>query len=169
MGSLCRVGTQEFEGRKLFVLSARFPGDIPPAFDLPSPYFAGLIAWDATAAGDDVIRSVAERLVAAGCAYACCWGPDCERVHDMIDQVNIERDPRAERVVMTTWHEKDSLAYTLWFLLNVSWPDPAYEAGCGCSVAVSIGSKEWDAEIRSALADPSALDSRFVGSDDEPG
>jgi len=148
------------------MLSARCPEDIPTTFELPSPFFACLIAWDATAASDEAVRLVAEKLVGAGCVYACCWGPDCERVHDTIDRIDIERNPSADHVVMTTWHPRDSLAHVLWFLLNVTQPDPAYETGCDCSVAISIGSEEWAAEIRSALTSPSTLESGFLVSDD---
>jgi hypothetical protein len=165
---LGRIGSQTFEGRELFTLSVRTPEDIPQVLDLPSPYFACLVAWDATTASDKVVRALAEKLVCAGCAYACCWGPGCERLHDMIDLVVVERDPTADRVVITTWHERESLSAALWFLLNLSQPDPAYKTGCGCSLAISIGSEQWAAEIRSAMADPSALESGFDVPEDEP-
>jgi hypothetical protein len=168
MDSLCRVEPHRFEGRELFMLSAGCPEDIPGTLGLPSPYFVCLIAWDATGASDEAVRSVAEKLVGAGCVYACCWGPDCERVHDMIDRIDVERDPGADRVVMTTWHGRDSLARALWFFLNLTQPDPAYEAGCGCSVAISIGSEQWAAQIQSALTSPGTLDGGFPISDDEP-
>jgi hypothetical protein len=69
---------------------------------------------------------------------------------------------------MTTWHGRDSLAHALGSLLNRTRPDPAYEAGCGFSVAIPIGSEERAAPIESAPTDPSTLDGGFLESEDEP-
>ena len=44
---------------------------------------------DATAASDAQIASYAEASIASGCAYVCCWGPSCERVHDAFDLASI--------------------------------------------------------------------------------
>src|SRR4051794_6697969 len=131
MAECVRVGSHFFGDRALFLVDAGRPGDIPAQLLLPSRYFACLLAWDATAASDDAVLEMARRLLEAGCAYVCCWGPDCERVHDLIDQVDNERNAGADRVVMTTWHGDEPLAAALWFLLNVAWPDPAFEDECG--------------------------------------
>ena len=57
------------------------------------------------------------------------WGPDCERVHDIIDEEDIGPNPppTMDRVVMTTWHDDKSLAEAIWFVLHNSWPDESYE------------------------------------------
>jgi hypothetical protein len=40
-----------------------------------------------------------------------CLGPDCERVHDIIDEVIVNRNPGEtdEDVIMTTWHDDEAL------------------------------------------------------------
>lgn len=161
MFSLRRVGPDSHEGRALFLLNVQGPEDLPKTLDLPSPYFACLVAWDATTANESVMRAVAEKLVFAGCVYACCWGPGCERLHDMIDLVDLERDLSADRVVMTTWHGREALSEALWFLLNLAHPDPGYETGCRSSVAISVGSERWATEIASAIANPGAISGGF--------
>ena len=75
------VGRDEVTGRPLFVVSAATPDDIPASLPVPSPHFVCLLAWDARGVSAVDVGSVAERLLRAGCAYAVCWGPDCERLH----------------------------------------------------------------------------------------
>jgi len=66
----------------------------------------------------------ARELVAAGCRYACCAGLDCSKWHDSIDMAYLETDPNLappeETFVMTTWHEKDSVADVLAFALDLT-------------------------------------------------
>ena len=58
---------------------------------------------------------------------------------------------------MTTWHDGESLAEVLGFVLTAAVPHEAYTRECGCTVAVSIGSVQWAEEMRSAFSRPSAF------------
>jgi len=120
MGQPVRLGSYFFGNRELFMLDALRPEDISETLALPSPYFACLLAWDATNTSDDSIVMLAHRLLSAGCVYVCCWGPDCERVHDLIDQVDSQLNSGTGSIAMTTWHAEESLTEALWFLLNVA-------------------------------------------------
>jgi hypothetical protein len=59
--------------------------------------------------------------------YFCSWGPDCERFHDIVDEVLMEDDvgeqkfagPNSIDVIMTTWHAKDSLEDAIDILRNL--------------------------------------------------
>src|SRR5215210_1984284 len=64
---------------------------------------------DATSASDTQIASYAQASVASGCAYVCCWGPDCERVHDAFDRA------AADQTVFSTWHSAERLAEAMYF------------------------------------------------------
>jgi hypothetical protein len=90
----------------------------------------------------------------AGAVYICSWGPDCERVHDIIDEEEVGPDPTVttDSVVMTTWHADESLADTLHFVLSFTVPDDAYAEGCGSTLAIAIGSAQWTTEIRDAFS-----------------
>ena len=124
--------------------------------DLGSKHFGCLLIWDATSATADDIYRVAEPLIRAGCVYFVCWGPDCEWVHDTIDEL----DPYFESskgVIMTTWHNEQPLEETIWFFLNTMWPDAAFENSFEASVAVVIGSNEWASRVRDALYEPRAF------------
>ena len=61
-------------------------------------------------------------MLEQGIAYLCVWGTDCERVHDLFDLERMPDEPKG-RVVMTTWHSKESLSEALWFFANCVEPD----------------------------------------------
>lgn len=53
-------------------------------------------------------------LVRSGCLYMMAWGTDCSSWDDSVDFANLERFGSAvipdDHLVMTTWHESESLA-----------------------------------------------------------
>ncbi|MFZ5891951.1 MAG: DUF7684 family protein [Myxococcota bacterium] len=60
-------------------------------------------------------------------------------VHDVFDLVSIERSSDAP-VIMSTWHEKESLEEALWFALVSAYPVGTFAEQCGSVVAIAIGS-----------------------------
>ncbi len=158
-----KVGCDEVTGRSLFVLDAASSNDIPAVLPLPCPYFVCLLAWDARQASPAEITAVAERLLRGGCVYAVCWGPDCERVHDTFDAVDLDLRPDGPWV-MTTWHSAQPLFEAIWFALLTAWPDDAFAEGCRAVVGVSVGSWVWAEELRAAFAAPGEFSARVLGS-----
>lgn len=157
------VGRGGMGERSLFVLDAAHPDDIPAALPVPGPYFVCLLAWDARQATAAEIGAVAGRLLDAGCVYAVCWGPDCERVHDTFDGADLARRPDGPWA-MTTWHADEPLSEAIWFALFVAWPDDAFADGCRSVVGVSVGSPAWAAGLRAAFAAPGGFSARVLGS-----
>jgi hypothetical protein len=145
--------------RRLFSAQLEAPRLDPGA--LPDGNFACLLAWDAEGATTDEIASFADCLLRAGASYFVCWGPDCERVHDIIDEIvslpESGYDVPPDSCIMTTWHDGEPLTEAIWFFLVNSWPDDHFADSTNAGVAVSIGSAEWAAEISSALSDPSGF------------
>lgn len=166
MAEVVRVGFGGTCNRELFVIEAGGPEDVPALLSLPGPHFACLVAWDAAAVRDEEVSALARRLLRAGCVYVCCWGPGCERVHDLFDLADLELRPDG-RFAMSTWHSKEPLSKALWFLLSCTFPDDAYFDGCRATVGITIGSKEWADEVRAALASPEELSSRELASEEE--
>ncbi|MDP9351207.1 MAG: hypothetical protein M3P51_06680 [Chloroflexota bacterium] len=152
----------------LFSLSAPSLHDLRlDPWSLPSPHFACLLACDAHDMDDEVIVATANQLFDRGLAYFCAWGPDCQRVHDLVDDVILLREldhpnyPEGddERYpVMTTWHSEETLDEALWYLLFAARPDEVYEATCKSRLAISVGNDEWGAEIEMRFR--SAIDMR---------
>lgn len=140
------------------------PSEFSARLDSPPSNFTCLIAWDARGVPVGVVSTLVERLVIAGACYFVCWGPDCERVHDIIDEICC--DPSTglgapeDSVIMTTWHSSEPLSEAAWFLLRCAVPDDQYVDSTRGALAVSIGSDAWAAELAAALDDPDEFVSR---------
>ena len=155
MASVEKLGYDKTTERDLFVLELPTSGKCPADLSLASSGFVCLIAWDARSATLDEITEFARRLLQAGVVFVCAWGPDCERVHDIVDAEREGSTPPSavDRVVMTTSHDNESLAEALRFAL-VAWPHEGYEEHCRSTLGVAIGSPSWAAEIRNAFSNP---------------
>lgn len=160
------LGNYSIMERDLFALELDAPEAFPGTLRLSSPRFACLVAWDARGVEATRIAQFARKLLDAGAVYVCTWGPDCERVHDIVDDEEIGPNPppAVDRVVMTTWHANESLAEALWFVLHNSWPDEAYESGCASTLGVAIASAQWASEIRDAFSRPREFSAQVLGS-----
>jgi hypothetical protein len=73
---------------------------------------------------EDVVTSdrqaaICRWLVEAGCRYIMAWGEECHSWDDSVDLANREKfnfeDIPDEGVVITTWHEDESLKEVFWF------------------------------------------------------
>jgi hypothetical protein len=64
----------------------------------------------------------------------------------------LPNEPRG-RVVMTTWHSKESLSEALWFFANCVEPDVGFEADCKDWVALSAKNESWAQQIHANLID----------------
>ena len=163
-----RLGRQKAWERDLFLLELNDIGEVPGNLRFLSRYFVCLLAWDAREASADEIRSVGQNLIDQGAAYFCLWGADCERVHDLIDEVEAlreEANPDDQSVIMTSWHRDEPLSEAIWFVLHCALPDDPYIDDCKATLAVSIGSSEWAAQIRAALSDPKKFFDEYLAPD----
>lgn len=127
---------------------------IPSALEAVSAKYCLFLALDATSINDEEIRRTAKMLLERGIAYFCVWGPECERVHDLFDLERLPEEPR-DRVVMTTWHSKESLSKALWFFEYCAEPADGFAADCRDWVAFSIANESWAQHIRTTLIEQS--------------
>lgn len=144
--------------RRLFSVAIASPAELPSPLRLPSRHFLCLLAWDARGLSVEVVESLIAPLLRAGASYFVCWGPDCGRVHDIVDELVCAPDNELgvpeDACIMTTWHEHESLREALWFFLATAWPDEHYDASTRTALAISVGSAAWSAEIGEALDHP---------------
>ena len=161
-------GRGEAWKRELFLLELNDIDEVPDTLRFPSRYFACLLAWDASQASADEIRSVGQKLIEQGAAYFVLWGADCERVHDLVDEVEALREEANSddpSVIMTSWHHDEPLSEAIWFVLHCALPDDPYIDDCKAMLAISIGSSEWAAQIRAALSDPKKFSDEYLATD----
>jgi hypothetical protein len=132
-----RLGCKDGSERDLYILSLSDFASVPDSISLPGRRFVAFVAADANGVDVAVLAQFCRKLFQAECVYFCAWGPDCERVHDIFDEGVLDVEP----VIMTTWHDKESLGSALWFFLFSAFPDDGYgvvENG----LAISIGNPE---------------------------
>ena len=141
--------------RNVFLLSVASLSPAPAILELRSQHFTCFCAMDATASAAADLGKFCSSLLRSGCAYLCAWGPDCERVHDIMDELVVGEDPPQTYVgcVMTTWHANDSLKGALEYFLDCTVPDSDYAPnGCDWALIISVGSPAWDAMIEQYVA-----------------
>jgi hypothetical protein len=149
-------------GRSEYSLSAATPDEVVDSIQVPEGrHFVLFLAWDALGVSEDAVVQLARELVRKGLAYLVAWGPDCERVHDLFDSVDVELNSDSnigpETVIMSTWHDKEPLTEALWFSLNTAYPAPPYNETAVATIAVAIGNAAWGAAIHGYLADLTSL------------
>ena len=153
------VGCEQISARELFLLDAPDSSSVQGLPLLNS--FVCLLAWNSEDSTVDEIAALATSILAAGCAYICCWGPRCELVHDIFDEVHVgfgEPQP----MVISTWHPEEPLAEALWFALFAAMPDERREP-CRAVVGISVANSSWAAEMRDAMRDPAAFSAAVYG------
>jgi hypothetical protein len=122
--------------------------------ELQGEKFACLCAMDASPIPVDELSAFCSNLIHLGCAYLCVWGPDCERVHDIMDEEVVGDNPPVTDLgcLMTTWHAKESLGEAVDFFLTCTVPDEEYAPnGCPYGLVVTVGSIDWATQIEQRI------------------
>jgi len=134
-------------------LSVTNPLDIPDDLDLPSRYYCLFVAIDANSFKIEDIGFFAEKMLLQGAVYICSWGPGCEMVHDCFDDV-VVRDNLGvsdQTVILTTWHENESIDDAVWFTARVAEPAGAYAKDSQTVLYVVIGNQSWVEKVNGAV------------------
>jgi hypothetical protein len=128
--------------------------NVPESLELDG-YFVAMLVWDADNASVTEITELARKLIDAGCAYLCCWGADCERVHDVFDTEYVRSNvDDSSNTIMTTWHDGDTLEEFIYWTLRHTTPTEKYHKDCRTVFAIVIDSVAAESEIQTAFADP---------------
>lgn len=91
--------------------------------------------------------------------YFCAWGRGSERFHDVVDEVLVVDDLGERRfsgsksgdVVMTTWHEGESLAEALEFFTTLAVPTEGLVADSSFRFVICIANGLWAKAAREIL------------------
>jgi hypothetical protein len=131
----------------------------PASLRLPDQRFRLFVAADTTCCTTEEISEFANATLSKGMVYFCAWGPGCERLHDIVDEVVVEDDlkerklasPGPHDVVMTTWHGKETLEEALQFFATCAVPTDGYAENSSYRVVVSLANPEWESIARKFL------------------
>jgi hypothetical protein len=136
-------------GKAVFLVSTADVADLPGKLKLPCARFGLLLAYDATAADVDQLWETLGRLLDIGCVYLCTWGPRCEFVHDLMDELEVIRDldDPVDGTVLTTWHDKEPVDEALDLALMLR-PHAYYAEGWDAIVIANIGDAADPDELR---------------------
>jgi hypothetical protein len=135
----------DFPQQNLYLCSAQTIETLEDNIAPESKHFGLLLAVDGHSLDSDRISRAARKLIQKGLASFCAWGPGCERIHDVFDEVAVKLDPKqSNAVIMTTWHDDETLQ--------------AYQRTCEDWIFAPIGCTEWENIIRTVVASPGELE-----------
>jgi hypothetical protein len=124
----------------------------PTSVELWGSRFRLFVAADISGASNDVVSQFAAAALARGMVYFCAWGLDCERFHDIVDELVVEDEvlgerrfvgPTANDTVMTTWHDHESLEEALAFFTNFALPTQGFVADSSFRLVICIRNPDW--------------------------
>ena len=124
----------------LTVVQLRLGDTLVGAPALRAPIVCGAVLADADWQ-ETLFCDLIDDLIRHGVVYFAFYGPRCEEAHDLADAVRDELlISTDERVVMTTWHDRESLVDYLWFVGFAAMPSEGYsETGPVSYLIVEIG------------------------------
>ena len=92
----------------------------------------------------------------------CVWGPNCERVHDIFDEVHVgDGTTEPSFTFMSTWHDDEPLEEAVWFFLQSAFP-PDGEIASTSYLAITVGNPDWAATVDQALSNLAAFKAKML-------
>lgn len=135
----------------LQVITAPTLGDVCDLVPRTTPHFGLLLVAPRWPQDTDLVADAIAQLATAGLACLAVWGEGCERIHDIADEVFCAADAAesaTDAVVMTTWHDGESLEETIDFFRGAAIPDDAYAETCGTWVVAAVRAEDLAAQVR---------------------
>jgi hypothetical protein len=131
----------------------------PPTLKIPSKRFRLFVAANITDVSTQVVSDFALAALKSGMVYFCSWGPECERFHDIVDEVLVEgrigeqkfAGPNSIDVIMTTWHAEDSLEDAIDFFATCAVPTEGFAADSDFRLVICVANQQWAAQADKSL------------------
>ncbi len=144
--------------RRVEAVSVSAPADLPhDVLRLHAPT-ACLVVWDASTATPAEVSQVAAWVIATGPSLVCAWGPDCGRVHDMVDEELVGDGSNTNSLhVLTTWHRTETLHEALLFAATTERPGRDTSLVQETLLVVCLGSERWSDQVFRCVADQELL------------
>lgn len=126
---------------------------------MPTKYFSILVCADFKKIHTADISWVEEKLLEKGNLYFCAWGNDCERAHDIYDEIIAVTD--VQDLIMTTWHDDESIDDALWYVLYNAHLHDKKDDDCS-TIIVSVDNPVWEENLLNNLSDIVAFNERMI-------
>ena len=146
---LLPIGYARETGRVVFIAETDRIDGLPERISIPSSRFVLLLSYGRRDTPAHLAKTLG-KLLDAGCVYLCAWGACCEYVHDIMDDVVLERELKGgpEQTIMTSWHADVPMEEAVDFALRHAQPAGALAQGCDAIVLAAVGNSEWAQELR---------------------
>jgi hypothetical protein len=126
--------------------------------------FVLFVAADTREVSAEEVNDFARGAVQAGMAYACAWGPDCDRVEVAVDLAFIDDEEQfaarpgwsEDDTLVTSSHAAETLDEALFFAVWCAFPTEAFGRKSPV-LAVVVGNEEWTQLVRARLQAPESL------------
>ena len=169
MATIEKFGKHPLTRRTMHLLEIDSLEDWPEEIDLKAKHFVLFLACDAEDLAAEDLAAFAGKALDQGMVYLSTWGGDAERVHDVFEEADAEKNPdsTADDVVLSEWHEGEPLAEALRFAVSSAAPAMEYEKTCKATLAVSVGNPAWAERIRGWMDDPETLETAVEDGEEE--
>jgi hypothetical protein len=137
----------------------------PTSVNLPTNRFRLFVAADVSEVSANALADFARAALCSGMVYFCAWGRDCEKFHDIVDEV-IAHDYAGERkfagptamdTVMTTWHENETREEALDFFTASAIPTEGLMPNSDYRLAICLSNPAWARKAKQSLASAELL------------
>ena len=123
----------------------------PVSIALPRRRFRLFVAADTSGLSTHALSNFASAALSRGMVYICAWGRGCERFHDIVDEIVAEDalgkrrfvGPTPNDVVMTTWHEDESVEEALSFFAISAIPSEGFADDSDFRLVICLGNPRW--------------------------
>jgi hypothetical protein len=123
----------------------------PTSLQWSGSRFRLFVAGDFSNVGIVAVSEFASTALSRGMVYFCAWGSDCERFHDIVDEVLVKDEigkhafagPSANDTVMTTWHEHETLEQALDFFVTSAVPTQGFAVDSSFRVVMCLRNSDW--------------------------
>jgi hypothetical protein len=131
----------------------------PSSLQLSSRHFRLLVAADIEKVPAKVVSEFASEALSKGMVYFCAWGPGCSRFHDIVDEEIVADEigerrfvgPNKSDIVITTWHEDDTLEEALDFLATCAYPTDGFASDSELRLVICVRNSGWSRTSREFL------------------
>jgi hypothetical protein len=150
--------------RKLLLASVGSLQEAAQILEAMEAQFVLFVAADTRAVAAEEVEEFARRAVQVGMAYACAWGPDCDRVEVAVDLAYVAAEDQftarpgwsEDDTLLTSAHRTDTLDEALFFAVWCAFPTEAFNETTSV-LALVVGNAEWTQVVRARLQAPESL------------